>query len=338
MIKFILPKIAASILLIFFTFLPFLALAEQEIGSVSPTFLKLNVPIGGLTSIGPERGFPYYIAAWYGFIIGTVGILATVMIMWAGFKWLTSRGNSSTISDAKDIIWSSIIGLLIAFLSYAILHLINPNLTNIEMPSLAGIKTSVTTSAPGGIPAPGVPDTTPTPPGPTTPGAGTTNLTLAGEKNSAFLTVKGVTSDIEPRNQLVIDPDTQLSYVGGKSSVFGGPNDYTVGSTERGYISNDLLRDLNPNNDYYIAFRFNYKETPLSQLRSSHAIVYYPDGNNGEGAFVKARIVDWGPNPETTDKDVDTSNAVLRDLGAKDGDNIYIRLVPATGELGPTLQ
>ncbi|MBI5765861.1 hypothetical protein HZA71_01385, partial [Candidatus Falkowbacteria bacterium] len=53
-----------------------------------------------------------YLAIWYGFIIGAVGILATVMIMWGGFKWLTSRGNATTISGAKETIWSAIIGLV----------------------------------------------------------------------------------------------------------------------------------------------------------------------------------------------------------------------------------
>lgn len=131
-------KVNFRFYLILFLFLPSLALAAAD---KPPQPFQLNVPIPGIPNEGLSVGngtdaLGQYIQAWYGFVIGAVGILATVMIMWAGFKWLTSRGNSKTISDAKEIIWSSIIGLLIAFLSYTILHLIDPDLTNIAMPEL----------------------------------------------------------------------------------------------------------------------------------------------------------------------------------------------------------
>ncbi|MEK7653065.1 MAG: pilin [Patescibacteria group bacterium] len=96
----------------------------------------LNAPIGGLTEVNIKTENPLYkyISVWYGFIIGSIGILATVMIMYGGFKWLTSRGNSSQISDAKEKIISAITGLLLAFLSYTILNLINPRLVQITTP------------------------------------------------------------------------------------------------------------------------------------------------------------------------------------------------------------
>ncbi|HNZ73158.1 MAG TPA: hypothetical protein PKG73_00945, partial [bacterium] len=73
-----------------------------------------------------------YIKTWYNFIIGAIGILATVMIMYGGLKWLTSRGNSAVISNAKEKIFSALIGLVLVFLSYTILYLVNPNLVNIK--------------------------------------------------------------------------------------------------------------------------------------------------------------------------------------------------------------
>lgn len=95
--------------------------------------IPLNVPIGETATIDLEGNIlGRYIQIWYGFIIGTVGILATVMIMWGGFKWLTSRGNSGNISEAKEIIFSALIGLVIAFLSYTILNIINPELLKIK--------------------------------------------------------------------------------------------------------------------------------------------------------------------------------------------------------------
>ncbi len=93
----------------------------------------LNVPIAGMTQVS---SFGEYFKTWYDFAIGAVGVLATVMIMWGGFKWLTSRGNSGVISESKQIIWSALIGLVLAFLSYTILYLINPRLTTIGLPTL----------------------------------------------------------------------------------------------------------------------------------------------------------------------------------------------------------
>ncbi len=93
----------------------------------------LNTPLGQQTTI---ENFAQYISAWYQFIIGSVGVLAVLMIMWAGFRWLTSRGNQEIISDAKDKIWSAIIGLVLVFLIYTISFIINPELTKIELPKL----------------------------------------------------------------------------------------------------------------------------------------------------------------------------------------------------------
>jgi len=95
---------------------------------------KLNVPIGNNNVC--VDGFGAYIQIWYNFAVGAVGIMATVIIMWAGFKWLTSRGDSSVISDAKDRINGAIIGLVLVFLSYIILSVINPDLLKIELPDL----------------------------------------------------------------------------------------------------------------------------------------------------------------------------------------------------------
>ena len=105
--------------------------------------LCLNVPIGGIRQVS---GFEQYLSLWYNFVLGVSGILATVIIMWGGFKWLTSRGNSAAISDAKDRIWSAVIGLVLLFLSYTLLSIINPRLVNISLPILPGVQTSGTSS------------------------------------------------------------------------------------------------------------------------------------------------------------------------------------------------
>src|SRR3989339_1251126 len=104
--------------------------------------ITLNVPFGNIKSVS---GMAEYFQAWWSFILGSIGILAAVIIMWAGFKWITSRGNQSSISDAKDRIWSAIIGVLLAFFAVLIMGIINPRLTIIELPLLEVVNISTET-------------------------------------------------------------------------------------------------------------------------------------------------------------------------------------------------
>ena len=102
--------------------------------------ITLNVPVGTVTG-GAVRGslLGEYFKAWYNLLLGAVGIIATIVIMWGGFKWLSSRGDSKQISDAQDTIFSAITGLVLTFGSYLIISLINPSLTEINMPEIGNI-------------------------------------------------------------------------------------------------------------------------------------------------------------------------------------------------------
>lgn len=48
------------------------------------------------------------------FIIVLATAIATIIFAWAGFLYLTAAGNSSKISQAHGMIWSAVIGFLIA--------------------------------------------------------------------------------------------------------------------------------------------------------------------------------------------------------------------------------
>ena len=53
-------------------------------------------------------------------LLGFLGVLAIIIILWGGFRWLTSGGNEEKVGEAKKIIASGIIGLIIIFTAYAI--------------------------------------------------------------------------------------------------------------------------------------------------------------------------------------------------------------------------
>lgn len=70
-----------------------------------------------------------YIAWLYRYSVGIAGILATIVIMFAGFRWMMSAGDSSAVGEAKKYIEGAVAGLVILMTSYIILFQVNPNLT-----------------------------------------------------------------------------------------------------------------------------------------------------------------------------------------------------------------
>lgn len=52
--------------------------------------------------------------------LGLLGMIATVLIVYAGFKWMTAGGNEESVKDAQKILSASVIGLIIILSAYAI--------------------------------------------------------------------------------------------------------------------------------------------------------------------------------------------------------------------------
>lgn len=52
--------------------------------------------------------------------MGLLGIIAVLIILYGGFKWMTAAGSDEKVGDAKKIITAGIIGLIIIITAYAI--------------------------------------------------------------------------------------------------------------------------------------------------------------------------------------------------------------------------
>lgn len=57
-------------------------------------------------------------------VLGVLGLLAVVVIIYGGFMYTTSAGDASKIKKAKDTIMYGVIGLVIALLAYAIVNFV----------------------------------------------------------------------------------------------------------------------------------------------------------------------------------------------------------------------
>lgn len=94
---------------------------------------KTTISFGGKKEFNDIGEFIKYN---YNLALSIAGILAVIMMIVAGIQWVTSGGNSEMISSAKKRIGGSLIGLLIAYLSYTILNTVNPALVNLRLPTV----------------------------------------------------------------------------------------------------------------------------------------------------------------------------------------------------------
>jgi len=78
---------------------------------------QFTVPTGtGLTSGDLENSAVSLITT----LLGLLGLVALVMVLIGGFKWMTSGGNEEKVGEAKKLLGAGVIGLVIILAAYAI--------------------------------------------------------------------------------------------------------------------------------------------------------------------------------------------------------------------------
>jgi len=146
------------ILITTFIFSVFPTFAEDIPQEREPFEYKLMVPLPTPEgTVSTTTGIVDYIKTLYFFGIGLSGIIAMILIVIAGFQWVTAAGKMSTITQAKSRISNAIFGLVILLASYLILNTINPALVNLKEPYIYFIKWTEPFEDPGttggGVPA-----------------------------------------------------------------------------------------------------------------------------------------------------------------------------------------
>lgn len=56
--------------------------------------------------------------------LGYLGIIVVVIVLWAGFKWMTSGGKDEKVTDAKKILINLIIGLVIILTAWSAVNFV----------------------------------------------------------------------------------------------------------------------------------------------------------------------------------------------------------------------
>jgi len=74
------------------------------------------------TATGGETSFRSLILRVVNYILGFLGLLSVIMIIYGGFTYVTSTGYDEAIGKAKKIIMYALVGIIIVLLSFVIVR------------------------------------------------------------------------------------------------------------------------------------------------------------------------------------------------------------------------
>ena len=87
----------------------------------APIFAQpdLGLQYGEKTGLG-NKSLTIVVADSISWLLGLLGIAAIVIILYAGFLWMTSAGNDEAITKAKKMLSAGVVGLVIILAAYSI--------------------------------------------------------------------------------------------------------------------------------------------------------------------------------------------------------------------------
>jgi hypothetical protein len=87
----------------------------------------LGLEYGGATGLG-KSDVRLTVSRMINVSLGLLGTVSLVLILWAGFKWMTSGGNEEEAKNARKILIAATIGLAIILSAYSISNFVVNNL------------------------------------------------------------------------------------------------------------------------------------------------------------------------------------------------------------------
>ncbi|PJC01996.1 MAG: hypothetical protein CO073_01715 [Candidatus Komeilibacteria bacterium CG_4_9_14_0_8_um_filter_36_9] len=104
-----------------FISLPFFVHAEDTNDSLNQQILNTHDLFeSGLTGNTASDPIDVVAIRLIKYALGFIGIVLIVFILWSGFQWMTSGGNTDKVNKAKKRLIAAVIGAIIIFIAYAI--------------------------------------------------------------------------------------------------------------------------------------------------------------------------------------------------------------------------
>ncbi len=102
-----------------------LAVAPSMVLAATNPFDRANdllntkvAPAAGITNT--SRTLPEIVGSIINVVLGFLGVLLLVYILYAGFLWMTAGGDSKKVDEAKAMLKNAVIGLVIITAAFAI--------------------------------------------------------------------------------------------------------------------------------------------------------------------------------------------------------------------------
>lgn len=134
-----------------FVFLVFVSIAVFQVASAATTPCE-QTP-GGCTGFekicDSDKGIAVCVQQIYVLALGLGALVALLMIVLAGYRYMTAQGNAQQVEGAKEAFASAFIGLIVIFVAFILLYLINPDLVKFRGLNFPSSSTSNSGPPPG---------------------------------------------------------------------------------------------------------------------------------------------------------------------------------------------
>ncbi len=115
---------------------PLSALAQDATGtdasSTSQGFVSLT-QLPQISQAADTNSLPLFLNSLYKICIGVGAVLAVLMIMYAGFLFMTSRGSVASNEKAKSYIQNAVLGLILLLSPTIVFSIINPDILKLDL-------------------------------------------------------------------------------------------------------------------------------------------------------------------------------------------------------------
>lgn len=112
----IIRKISITFMLCILVLSPSVALTQGNLGNADDNLNSVRDKIGGEV----EGDLNVIVGNIIKTVLSLIGLIFLLLTVYAGYLWMTARGNEENVTKAKEIFKSSIMGLFIVVSAYAI--------------------------------------------------------------------------------------------------------------------------------------------------------------------------------------------------------------------------
>lgn len=101
--------------------------------AVSAQLSKAKTELEKVAPVGAPRELPVLIGKLINVFLSVLGIIFVVMVVYAGYLWMTDAGEGDKVKKAKGLLGTAIIGIIITLAAYAISNFVITSLVEAVM-------------------------------------------------------------------------------------------------------------------------------------------------------------------------------------------------------------